>query len=300
MARIQDLTGSTYLLGAHHLVGRSRAMHTTLRSATVSAQHIALLWDGAVWSVRELGSSNGTWLDGRRLAAGEIAPLSRGSVLQLGGPAEQLTVIDDGPPVPCAAHDGTILEGNADLLAIPSIENPVAVVHFDPELGWMASIGPDDRPVRDGETLVVDGQPWRLSLPQPLPSTVEARRPPVSAVDLSLHFGVSRDEEHVEVTVRLGSDAHKLPPRAHHYLLLTLARARLGDRDEPDAEQGWLTMTDLVKMLRQSTNQLYVSLHRIRREFEALRVLGGFEPVERRSGRHQLRIGARTLSVETL
>ena len=300
MARLQDLTGVTYLLSAHHLVGRSRAMHTTLRSATVSAQHIALLWDGRSWSVRDLGSSNGTWLDGRLLAAGELAPLLLGSVLQLGGPEEQLTFIDDGAPAPCAHLDGATLEGSADLLAIPSQENPVAVVHFDPELGWMASIGPDDRPVRDAQELVVDGQTWRLSLPVSLDSTLEARRAPVPAVDLSLHFGVSRDEEHVEVTVRVGPVSHKLPPRVHHYLLLTLARARMNDKDEPEGEQGWLTMPDLLKMLRQSANQLYVSLHRIRKEFEAILGPEGFEPVERRPTCHQVRIGILKLSFEVL
>ena len=73
MARLQDARGGIIPVCAHHLIGRSRALNTVLRSADVSAQHVAISWNGAAWTVRDLASRNGTWLDGRRLDPGEVA-----------------------------------------------------------------------------------------------------------------------------------------------------------------------------------------------------------------------------------
>ena len=41
-----------------------------------------------------------------------------------------------------------------------------------------------------------------------------------------LDFGVSADEEYIELTVRVGQVNHSIPPRVHHELLLVLARRR--------------------------------------------------------------------------
>jgi hypothetical protein len=64
------------LVGERPLVlGRSRYCDVTLKNATVSRTHAELrrLEDG--WSVRDLGSSNGTWIDGRLVAGTErVAP----------------------------------------------------------------------------------------------------------------------------------------------------------------------------------------------------------------------------------
>jgi hypothetical protein len=61
--------------------------------------------------------------------------------------------------------------------------------------------------------------------------------------DVEIGFSVSRDEETVELVVKIGTRAIELGARSHHYTLLVLARQRLEDRDEgelPEAEQGWL------------------------------------------------------------
>ena len=60
------------LVGERPLVlGRSRYCDVTLRNDTVSRTHAELrrLHDG--WSLRDLGSSNGTWIDGRLVTGAE-------------------------------------------------------------------------------------------------------------------------------------------------------------------------------------------------------------------------------------
>lgn len=275
-------------------------MNTSLRSSDVSAQHLAITWAGDAWTVRDLASRNGTWLDGRKLAVGEVAALRKGAALQVGSPVERLTLVDDAPPCPQALAGEQVIEGSAELLALPSPEDPVAVVMFDPEEGWVLSMEDRRAAVRDGHELEVAGTRWRLSLPESLDRTAEARALPQGASDLGLRFKVSGDEEYVELTVTLSGRAHRLAPKSHHYLLLTLARARLEEADSPEPERGWVYTEDLMKMLRISSNQLYVAMHRARKEIEGLGLADGAELIERRATTHQVRLGSGDLRVEGL
>lgn len=65
------------------------------RCPTVSRRHARLAHDGTRWTVEDLGSTNGTWVDGRRIEPGTPCPigpggtvaLSRACVLRVGGDA---------------------------------------------------------------------------------------------------------------------------------------------------------------------------------------------------------------------
>ena len=64
-------------------VGRSRECDVVVGEETVSRFHAELRHrDGAEWVVRDLDSTNGTWLNGARVRE---APVGRGDVLWLGG-----------------------------------------------------------------------------------------------------------------------------------------------------------------------------------------------------------------------
>src|SRR6185369_7529735 len=51
-----------------HLVGRSRLADLRMNEPTVSGEHAVLRWTGREWELHDLGSRNGTIVDGRRLA----------------------------------------------------------------------------------------------------------------------------------------------------------------------------------------------------------------------------------------
>ena len=56
------------------VVGRHRNCDARLASDRVSRWHCCLTEvDGEVW-VRDLGSTNGTWIDGRRASSGRVRP----------------------------------------------------------------------------------------------------------------------------------------------------------------------------------------------------------------------------------
>ena len=72
------------------VIGRSPYCSIVLSNSRASRQHCAITWDEAGLSLADLGSSNGTYLNGTRLAA--IAKLQAGDVLSVG--TDMLEVIE--------------------------------------------------------------------------------------------------------------------------------------------------------------------------------------------------------------
>ena len=299
MGRI-TVDGQDTALRAHHLIGRSRAMHSAIRSPDVSAQHLALIWMGQGWVVRDLASRNGTFVDGVRVTAGLDTPVRAGSVLFLGTEAVRIVITDDGPPVIVATCEGDERVGDEDFLALPSRDEPTAVVMRDPVQGWLCSMDETTSVVEDGDEVVVDGVRWVLQLPTSLDGTVDASKPVAPSGPFELQFRVSSDEEYVEVTALIDGRPVPLPPRSYHYLLLTLARARVQDTDASSAEQGWCYRDDLRTQLRMSSNQFYVSLHRARRQFAEIAGTDGLDLFEERRTSRQMRLATPAIRISSL
>lgn len=83
----------TLLDGQELRVGRETGRHMlTLHGEGVSRVHCLLtLREGSI-IVRDLGSSNGTWLNGKRLTSEQDTPISKGDVLAIGSPKERFEV----------------------------------------------------------------------------------------------------------------------------------------------------------------------------------------------------------------
>lgn len=293
-------TGESVYLRARSVVGRGRRAHVRSTSRRCSGEHALITYapDGnaAGWTVRDLGSRNGTFLDGQVLPAGGRAQLKVGSEVCFGDEEEVWRLTSDREPV-ALATDGTVwVEGEIDLLGLPDLEDPQVIVERTPR-GWFVG----DEPVQDLHTVEVDGTTWTLHLSEELPATAEAGK--LTLEQCGLRFAVSSDEEYVIVYPRLPDRELELAPRAHHELLLLLARQRLQDAadvDTPEAEHGWMYSTEVQKAVRASSNQVYVSIHRIRKEFAALGIVDGHDIVERRRTTRQVRIAIRDLTVQPL
>jgi FHA domain/Domain of unknown function (DUF1707) len=70
------------LVGAHLLIGRSSACQIVLGDDTVSRRHAELRFVDGRWMLRDLGSSNGTYVNGRFVTEAEVRA---GDVIHLGG-----------------------------------------------------------------------------------------------------------------------------------------------------------------------------------------------------------------------
>ena len=292
MATLRSPTGEIILLRGRHLVGRSRTMHTQLTAAAASGEHAVLTWVGDGWTVRDLGSRNGTMVDGQRLPPGVSVPLTSGVTLTFGSPALPYVLVTANAPAPSARCGSELVEGEDDLLALPSLDDPLVIVEHDPKLGWVTLRDGVRTRSGDNHTVEVAGRTWVITIPEALAATADLTRP-APTTGVQLRFRVSADEEYLEIDVVVRGEAQRLKPRAHHDVLLALARERARDAAEgvPLAEQGWLYTSDLAKMLSCTANQLYLRLHRARKDLDDLNLFGPAGAVERRATTHQVRLG---------
>jgi len=291
-------SGRLHALSSRTVVGRAAGCGLRVAERHVSGEHATIRWVDGGWQVRDLGSRNGTFLAGIRLETGASASLPKGAEIAFGDAQDPWILLDDGPPGAYAEHvaTGVVRHAEGRLLALPDAAHPDLVVYLAGRRGWIAEAEDGEtRPVEEGAVLTTSTGGWRVHLPASEEGTLDlGGRPALEAV--GLRFTVSRDEEHVGVAILHHGREIRLEEREHLYVLLTLARARLRDRDLPPAEQGWIDRERLLKMLAMDPNALNVAIFRARQQLEAAGVEGAAGVVEVRRG--QRRMGVARLEVE--
>lgn len=291
----------TIALRSRCLLGRSPACDVRADDPRVSGEHASLCWTSAGWEVRDLASKNGTFVDGRRLAVQERAALAAGSRIGLGAAAEapcEVLLVDASPPMASALHLGTgaVREAEGGVLLLPDDEHPRASLFEGGDGAWMLETASESFAVSDGEVVLIDGERWRLDLPV-ASATMDVGSQTMTIGAIALKIGVSADEERVEIRVVRSAEETLLPPRSYHYLLLTLARARLSGASAPEAERGWLERADLCRMLKTDEYRLNVDICRIRKQFATVGIQKASDVVQRRAGTGLLRLGVERVSV---
>ncbi len=77
-----DINGKRHVLTKGvTVIGRGSDADVTVNDSSISRRHVEFTWDGSRAQVRDLGSTNGSRLDGARL---NVAGLESGSVIELG------------------------------------------------------------------------------------------------------------------------------------------------------------------------------------------------------------------------
>jgi hypothetical protein len=306
MALLRETSGGrTLVVEPELLVGRASSCTLRLAEGYVSAQHALLRWNGDRWELKDLGSRNGTFLNGTRIKPGEEHAVAKGSTIAFGKIEPSWQLVDASAPqvmlVPLDGSGPLLLEGN--LLALPSSDDPLVTI-YRMEGSWVLEQADESiLPLRNTQLLEVAGRTWRFCCADDLRAT--SKSSPAFAVQvpsLELSFAVSRDEEHVELIVRSGAASLDLGARSHNYLLLTLARRRLADAAEglPDTSCGWVHHDELAHDPSMTPPQLNIDVFRIRRQFAAAGILDAANIVERRPRTRQLRLGTGRLSIATL
>ena len=296
----QTESGRRYSLGSRCLLGRHPACDVTLEDARISGEHASLHWRAEGWELKDLGSRNGTFVAGRKLGAGERVVLEAGQSFVLGPGGINFQLLDPGPPAARARQVARqeVRQLSGSLLLLPNDEAPLASLFLDESGRWVLESGHERRHVADHERLWLGGEEWLLELPTVTMETLDGES--TSLEGLHLRIGVSRDEEHVVVTVVHDNQHKVLAPRTYHYLLATLARLRLKDQALPEAEQGWVDRDTLCRMLATDDNKLNVDIHRVRKQLSALGIQDAASLVERRPGTGLVRLGIRSVEVFAL
>jgi len=307
MGRLSRPDGSAhYELTAETSVGRTASATLRLVGAHVSLQHASLRWtERGCWELRDLLSKNGTYVGGQRITAGTPVRLELGATIGFGSPTDVLVVGDVSPPRPMlvraddAAAEPIFL--NDALIGLPSLDDP-AVSLFRAESGnWSIESRERVGPLADGDLISIGREHWRCCLPSTPDETamVGAAGGVLLLSDVDLRLLVSRDEESVDLVLADGGREIPLGQKACHYLLLTLARGRLGSDLPAEVlmEDGWLGVSSLLDLLQVSEQHLNVDIFRIRQSLKAVGVLDAVSIVERDPQQRRIRLGTTRVAV---
>jgi hypothetical protein len=280
------------------LVGRSSLAQLRLTEPTVSSEHAVVFWESSAWRVRDLGSLNGTFVNGKRQSSGPARALGAGDRLGFGETDGSWRLTNADAPEPCALKEGgeTRCFGHGGLLLLPDEFAPEASIYARAG-GWVVEYAGSVQDVESGDRTTIASGIWRLFLPEVSDDAGRATEAaPLQTSELSIRLRVSKNEEEVEVSVSRNGVTRTLPRHACLYTFLTLARHRLVASDE---EQTWIHAEDLARKLRCTREKLNVDIHRIRRLFQAAGVHDAVEVVARRNV-HELRSGGQSIVVDGL
>jgi len=302
MAVLRELTqGRRVRPAARCLVGRAQHCHLVLGDSDASREHAVIFYDARGWHVRDLSSRNGTVVHGVRVK--DVVALERGSEIGFGAASNAWVLDDADPPAARAISQttGQALLAGPSGLQLPGTAPCEAYVSSQ-DGQWLLERSGEVRPVSDKEQLRLANDIWLLEL------TVGDERPTAPTATLEglqthLIFKVSRNEEHVELTVERGGRLHVFAHRSHTYLLLLLARARLEDQRSAGAstsEHGWIETEKLAIMLRTTSEQVNVWIWRAREQLASVDIVLAQELVERRPNLGELRIGFGSLAIMAL
>ena len=303
MGGLRGPKGADVILPYRALVGRSPLAQLRLESTLVSAEHAVIFFETRdEWSIRDLGSRNGTTVNGQPCAPGTAMRLNLGDRVSFGNPEEQWTLDDTQAPEPCAYSQGGAAPcfGTHGLLLLPNEAAPEASVYPDAQ-EWVAEWREEVKRVVSGDQLQLASGPWLLLLP-PLtasPGTI-TETAPFALAEVDLRFLVSRDEETVELSLTWRGMTRKIPSHSCLYVLLLLARERIAAAGDAHDGPGWIHSEALATKLGCSREKMNVDIHRIRRVFQHAGVHDAGSIVERSVAQQALRIGTDRLHIDKL
>lgn len=76
--------GSFLILRPDTTIGSKPGNTIILRDQFVSGNHACLSWDGVSWSIEDMDSTNGTYVNNMKIPAAEPVPLPNGAVVKVG------------------------------------------------------------------------------------------------------------------------------------------------------------------------------------------------------------------------
>jgi hypothetical protein len=295
--------GKRCVLGADQLIGREPGAAIRLDDESVSWRHASLRWTGQAWELQDLGSLNGTFLDGQRIAPGARALLRMGCEIRFGDSPESWRLAELDPPGTSLVDvaNGERITAFDDLIAAPQSVEPALFISRQANGEWVAECEDRVWEPQAMELITVGARQYRFEPGAPVYATTTGRKEQLHPLGLGLDFLVSRDEEYVEIAILQGERRIELRPRAHSYMMLTLARLRVQDQTNgslSDASHGWVQQERLVKMLATTPPLLAVDIYRARKQFSEAGVCDAAQIVERRTTTHELRIGVPKISIQ--
>ena len=158
-------------------IGRAHDSQLLLQQSHVSNHHAVIRWTTQGWLLRDLGSTNGTYVDGERVAPGEDYALGVGQRLGFGRPSSDWAVLDVHEPRTCAIpvdDHGDAVYSQGGMLALPSPQNPVCTLYSGPDGRWLQETESGTQIIPDGAIFLGAGRRYVLRTPEAATGTTAA------------------------------------------------------------------------------------------------------------------------------
>jgi len=280
------------MLFAQHTFGRNyELLNTKIPFRDVSNAHATIRYENNTWVLTD-HSRNGTLVGNRFLCKDSIRLTKTGTVIQFGSnESTKWKVIDLDPPASfLKSNEGEFVELE-DFHPFYDQELPKCVIfrtHFDE---WVYEYMDDAELLNNGKEISIFNKPWTFFYNDLQDETSVNQNTKKSLDQYCFEFNVSNDEENVSLNISGNEATVSIEERAHHYLILTLARIRLSDHlsGVPEDKQGWVTLAKLEKMLLLSKEHLNIQIFRFRQQLSKLFSHHFSNIVERKSG--EIRFG---------
>lgn len=131
--------GASFILEGDQLtVGRDATNEIVINDAEISRRHARLTFQGGKYVLEDLGSTNGTFVNGQRLAGPRV--LKAGEVVQFG---EQIMLVFEVTSMDAGA---TVVSPRASA-AVPSVPRPLTPVPPPPAVEYAGNIPASPAPV---------------------------------------------------------------------------------------------------------------------------------------------------------
>jgi hypothetical protein len=280
-------------------IGRAQHCHLVLSESHVSSEQATLRHTGdGEWIIRDLGSKNGTFVNHRRVASGDIK-VADGDILGFGD--EHVSwIFSSGRPsdvilVAAGRTDWIAIPRGERIVALPSGQQPEATVFYRGKQWYLETLGADPVTLSDGQSFVLSDLRYRVWLSNESDPTEDAAASRRRVIDAVLKLSVSSDEEEVRGEVCVGAARLPLPGRVYLYMLVLLGRYHEEDSRSglSVGEAGWRYADDVSRSLGLDQQALNVQVYRARQDLAKL----GFEDpaalIERRALTKQMRLGIR-------
>ena len=270
-------------------LGRAPSNEVVLREPDVSGNHAVVWRDGGGVVLEDLGSTNGTWVDGARIG-GRVA-LDPGVSVRLGSSVGLRIVADLVPepvigPLRVERDGGPVSLGVTSAhFALPGHDDAVIVV-TGAEV-WLAEDGIEREALEVDRPFEVDGVTyWLRHDLDPTPATLRRElTEPALRLEVDMEAGTA-------VLVDLPSHGRCVFDAEHRVALLyVLARAWLA---EEGAGRGWLDDDLVARQVwgrahrEHLPNNVNVLIHRVRSQTSRAGLDRWF--IEKRTGRTRLRL----------